>query len=120
MTALWEALQRWKRASEAGDLEAMDARAREVLRAATVRTTDGNTTEMRTAFAAAAAEALATDDETRARETLLALAPEHRAALLEPRLALPPVADWATVAEPAAVLWREPIEEGPSLCNGSC
>ena len=109
MTALREALRRWKRASEAGDQEAMDARAREVLRASMVPTTDRDATQMRTAFAAAAAEALATDDETRARETLLALAPEHRAALLESRVTLAPVANWASVAEPAPVLWREPI-----------
>ena len=112
MTALREALQRWKRASEAGDQKTMDARTREVLRAVTLPATDTNKTESRIAFAAAVAEALATNDETRARETLLTIAPGHRAELLESQVALPPVADWANEAEPAPVLWREPIEEG--------
>ena len=110
MILLRKALEDWRQASEAGERKAMDAAAREVLHAATAPESATGQEVLRTAFAAAVAEALVTDDETRAREALHALNPEQRAALLEEPLALPAVAEWANQSEPAPVLWREPTE----------
>ena len=110
MNPLQKALESWKQASEAGEREAMDAAARDVLRAAATPVSVTRQEELRAAFAAAAAEALAAADETGAHEALQVLNPGQRAALLEEPLALHAVADWANEPEPAPVLWREPTE----------
>lgn len=106
-----EAVERWRAASEADDIEAMDEAAGAALRAhdAHLETAaaDARSEARNTVMVAMGAAADAPDEDAR-QAALAKIAPEHRGAFLaaapEPkRLAALPFGE----PEPAAVLWRD-------------
>ena len=108
MGAVNHAVERWRKASEAGDIGAQDAAIREALALADDAPDAAKREAARVEVAGLMGEAAAQPDE--AIDILRKLHPEHRAYFAAgPELfAAPrPISEWRGKPEPAPVLWRD-------------
>ena len=116
------AIERWRKASETGDVEAQDAAIREALAVANDAPNTANQVAARVAAASLMGEAAAHPDG--AAEILRKLRPEHRAHFAGgPVLSAAPrpIKEWRGKPEPAPVLWRDagtPYADESVLCIG--
>ena len=110
MNTVIEALERWRKASEAGDVEAQEAAIRAALALALADDTReaGKRMNARIEAAGLMGEAVAQPDA--AIEILRKLRPEHRAYFVDgPELSMTPrpISEWRGSPEPTPVLWRD-------------